>query len=68
MINLNVLIVDDEQIYRDEVAEFLDGLDCKSFKAGTPSTALKNLSENDIGYQTPGNGWTYISKENKNSI
>jgi DNA-binding NtrC family response regulator len=48
MNKLNVLIVDDEQIYRDEVAEFLDGSECNTFKAGSPSEAMTVLSESDI--------------------
>ena len=48
MNKLNVLIVDDEQIYRDEVAEFLDGSECNTFKAGSPSVALKVLDETEI--------------------
>ena len=48
MTQLKFLIVDDEQIYRDEITEFLEDMNYRSFKAEAPSKALEVLRKEDI--------------------
>ena len=45
---MKILVVDDEQIYRDEITEFLSGIDCHVYQTGLPSKALETLKETDI--------------------
>ncbi|WP_421919855.1 sigma-54-dependent transcriptional regulator [Marinifilum sp.] len=46
--NLRILILDDEQLVRDEISEFLDDPNFKIFKARTPSEAFQIMDRNEI--------------------
>ncbi len=45
---LNILIIDDEELYREEIGEFLTDHNFNVFKAGLPSLALKIFREEEI--------------------
>ncbi len=45
---LNILIIDDEELYREEIGEFLTDHSFNVFKAGLPSQALKIFREEEI--------------------
>ncbi len=46
--HLNILIIDDEELYREEIGEFLTDHNFKVYKAGLPSQALKVFREEEI--------------------
>lgn len=46
--NLRILILDDEQLVRDELSEFLVDPNFKIFKAGTPSEAFQIMDHNEV--------------------
>jgi len=48
MEKVKILVVDDEQRVRDEIAEFLMENKYKVYKAGLPSEAFNILKNNDI--------------------
>ncbi len=48
MIKLNILVVDDEKSYRDQISDFLELNDYITFKAELPSIAFEILAKNKI--------------------
>lgn len=46
--NLRILILDDEQLVRDELSEFLIDPNFQIFKAGTPSEAFEIMDRNEV--------------------
>ncbi len=46
--HLNILIIDDEELYREEIGEFLTDHNFSVFKAGLPSQALNIFREEEI--------------------
>jgi len=46
--NLRILILDDEQLVRDELSEFLIDPNFQIFKASTPSEAFEIMNRNEV--------------------